>query len=316
MSSVDPGKNCTVCLPVEQKGADLTVGFWVIETSWSIMFPVAKTPVDAYQAVRCLSESFRVPQKTWCFGCSMVHVMKFGMIFQPWYFLMLSVLVKFCNFLFLAWFGFNGDTPCVVVFRGHSKFGQLKAEGNAGKHTMRHIVRTGSCRESIARTELSNQPMQTEVVESKKSQENYEQWWVLHHSHFVGSDWVGNHYNGGDQGMVAFESGDVLTIFWHIPGSSKYVEFVPFGRFLRVKRHHFLHTWKIQVCIYINICVVQLQYWRLCLSCPAINSINRCKRVSIKNPNWNSVPQVMDPHLLKCKGVFCSTFYVFLFDDT
>ena len=104
---------------------------------------------------------------------------------------------------------------------------------------------------------------------------------------WIGMSWKSLWWGGSGNGYLwVWRCADN---FWHIPGSSKYVAFVPFGRFFfRVKRHNFYTLGRFRY-IYINICVVQLQYWRLCLSCPASNSINRCNRVSIKNPSWNSV---------------------------
>ena len=98
--------------------------------------------------------------------------------------------------------------------RGHSKFGQLKAEGNAGKHTMRHIVRTGSCRESIAiglnfPTNLCKRKS-LNLRNHKKIMNNDESYITLI---LLDRNELEISYNGGDQGMVTFEFGDVLTIF-------------------------------------------------------------------------------------------------------
>ena len=43
-----------------------------------------------------------------------------------------------------------------------------------------------------------------------------------------------------------------IYIYKYIPGSSRYVKFMPFGRFFFGEKAYILHTWKIQVYIHID----------------------------------------------------------------
>ena len=134
------------------------------------------------------------------------------------------------------------------------KIGQLNAEGNAGKHTVRHIVRTGSCRESIAiglnfPTNLCKRKS-LNLRNHTKTMNNDESYITLI---LLDRNELEIIIMEGIREWLPLSLEMCWQFLTYILDQRKYVEFVPFGRFLRVKRHHFLHTWKIQVYILYNI---------------------------------------------------------------
>ena len=79
-------------------------------------------------------------------------------------------------------------------------------------------------------------------------------------------------------------------IYIYIPGSSRYVKFLPFGKFFRVKRHKFYTLGRSRYIIYIYIF-----YTTHCMIVPVdVSTANRPNR-SLKKPRWSLQGDLVRP---------------------